>query len=575
MKQYFPILNWLKNYKKDNLSGDISAGLTVGVMLIPQGMAYSMLAGLPPIYGLYAATIPLIIYAIFGTSRQLAVGPVAMVALLISSGVGQLAELGSTEFVALAILLALLVGVIQFLMGVFRLGFMVNFLSHPVIAGFTSAAALIIGFSQLKHLLGINIPRGKVHEIIINVIQNIANINYPTLILGGISILILLSIKKMKRRVPAPLIVVVLGILAVYMFNLTTLGVKIIGEVPSGFPLFEIPNINLNAINLLLPTALTIAFVSFMESIAVAKAIQKKHKDYEIDNNQELIGLGLANIAGAFFKSFPVTGGFSRTAVNDQAGAKSGLAAIISAMLVILTLLFLTEYFYNLPAAILSAIIMVAVFGLIDIKEAKHLWKTDKKDFALFTTTAIGTLLLGIEEGILLGAILSLVVVIYNISYPHIAILGKAKNDNIYRNIARFSEVELVPNTLIVRLDARLYFANISFFKEFIWKQLKIYPNTKNFILDAKAINGLDSSAVHLLVDLIDELELQGIGFFLSNVKGIVRDVIYRSNLINKIGRENIFVNTGEAVDVILERKARSIELSRYAIQSNLETTVE
>lgn len=575
MKQYFPILNWLKNYKKDNLSGDISAGLTVGVMLVPQGMAYSMLAGLPPIYGLYAATIPLIIYAIFGTSRQLAVGPVAMVALLISSGVGQLAALGSTEFVALAILLALLVGVIQFLMGIFRLGFMVNFLSHPVIAGFTSAAALIIGFSQLKHLLGINIPRGKVHEIIINVIQNIANINYPTLILGGISILILLSIKKMKRRVPAPLIVVVLGILAVYMFNLTTLGVKIIGEVPSGFPSFEIPNINLNAINLLLPTALTIAFVSFMESIAVAKAIQKKHKDYEIDNNQELIGLGLANIAGAFFKSFPVTGGFSRTAVNDQAGAKSGLAAIISAMLVVLTLLFLTEYFYNLPSAILSAIIMVAVFGLIDIKEAKHLWKTDKKDFALFTTTAIGTLLLGIEEGILLGAILSLVVVIYNISYPHIAILGKAKNDNIYRNIARFSEVELVPNTLIVRLDARLYFANISFFKEFIWKQLKIYPNTKNFILDAKAINGLDSSAVHLLVDLIDELELQGIGFYLSNVKGIVRDVIYRSNLINKIGRENIFVNTGEAVDVILERKAPSIELSRYAIQSNLETTVE
>ena len=575
MKQYFPILNWLKNYKKDNLSGDISAGLTVGVMLVPQGMAYSMLAGLPPIYGLYAATIPLIIYAIFGTSRQLAVGPVAMVALLISSGVGQLAALGSTEFVALAILLALLVGVIQFLMGIFRLGFMVNFLSHPVIAGFTSAAALIIGFSQLKHLLGINIPRGKVHEIIINVIQNIANINYPTLILGGISILILLSIKKMKRRVPAPLIVVVLGILSVYMFNLTTLGVKIIGEVPSGFPSFEIPNINLNAINLLLPTALTIAFVSFMESIAVAKAIQKKHKDYEIDNNQELIGLGLANIAGAFFKSFPVTGGFSRTAVNDQAGAKSGLAAIISAMLVVLTLLFLTEYFYNLPSAILSAIIMVAVFGLIDIKEAKHLWKTDKKDFALFTTTAIGTLLLGIEEGILLGAILSLVVVIYNISYPHIAILGKAKNDNIYRNIARFSEVELVPNTLIVRLDARLYFANISFFKEFIWKQLKIYPNTKNFILDAKAINGLDSSAVHLLVDLIDELELQGIGFYLSNVKGIVRDVIYRSNLINKIGRENIFVNTGEAVDVILERKAPSIELSRYAIQSNLETTVE
>ena len=550
MRQYFPILDWAKNYKKEYLSGDLSAGLTVGVMLVPQGMAYSMLAGLPPIYGLYASTIPLIIYAIFGTSRQLAVGPVAMVALLVSSGVGALADLGSAEFVGLAILLALMVGVIQFLMGVFRFGFIVNFLSHPVIAGFTSAAALIIGFSQLKHLLGISIPRGKVHETIINVVENFNQINLPTLALGGTAILIILAIKRMKRRIPAPLIVVVLGILAVYLFNLTTIGVKIVGDVPSGFPFFSLPSVDLNALQILLPTALTISFVSFMESIAVAKAIQKKHKDYEIDNNQELIGLGLSNIVGSFFKSFPVTGGFSRTAVNDQAGAKTGLAAIISAILVTLTLLFLTDYFYNLPTAILSAIIMVAVFGLIDIKEAKHLWKTDKKDFSLFMITAIGTLILGIEEGILLGAALSLLVVIYTISYPHIATLGRSSDKHIYRNLKRFDDVEPVPQTLIVRLDARLYFANINYFKDFVWKELKRYPDTKTFILDAKAINGLDSSGVHFLTDFIEELQDRGITFFIVDVKGIVRDVLSRSGLMAIIGEDKICNNIDEVVSM-------------------------
>ncbi|MEL6863060.1 MAG: solute carrier family 26 protein [Bacteroidota bacterium] len=569
-QNYFPIFQWASNYKRENLSGDLSAGLTVGVMLVPQGMAYAMLAGLPPIYGLYASTIPLVLYAIFGTSRQLAVGPVAMVALLISSGVGQLAELGSTEFIDLAILLTLMVGTIQFLMGLFRLGFIVNFLSHPVIAGFTSAAALIIGFSQLKHLLGVDIPRGKVHEIIINVFQNIDQINLPTLTLGGVAIAILLFIKQLKRRIPAPLIVVVLGIVAVYAANLTVVGVKIVGEVPSGFPQFSWPDIQTDALQVLLPTALTIAFVGFMESIAVAKAIQKKHKDYEIDNNQELIGLGLANVFGAFFKSFPVTGGFSRTAVNDQAGAKTGLAAIVSAILVTLTLLFLTDYFYYLPTAILSAIIMVAVFGLIDVKEARHLWKTDRKDFSLFMITAIGTLILGIEEGILLGAILSLLVVIYTISYPHIAVLGRSANAEIYRNISRFDDVAFIPETLIIRLDARLYFANIHYFKDFVWKQIDQYPDTKYFILDAKAINGLDSSGVHLLTDMIADLRQRDITFYMVDVKGIVRDVLVRSGLIQVIGHDKIFNDVEEAVQVITQSKDPSKETKKYAIQSNI-----
>ncbi|MFK7906811.1 MAG: SulP family inorganic anion transporter, partial [Chitinophagales bacterium] len=523
MKKYFPFLDWMLNYKKADLSGDLTAGLTVGVMLIPQGMAYSMLAGLPPIYGLYASTIPLIIYALFGTSRQLAVGPVAMVALLISSGVGGLAELGSAEFISLAILLALMVGIIQFSMGVFRLGFVVNFLSHPVIAGFTSAAALIIGFSQLKHLLGISIPRGKVRETLMNVAQSLDQINMPTLMIGVLAIVILLAIKKINRRIPGPLVVVVLGIAAVLGFNLAEEGVKIVRDVPSGLPVFDIPEWDMVSLKALLPTALTISFVGFMESIAVAKAIQSKHKNYEIVSNQELIGLGLANIFGAFFKAFPTTGGFSRTAVNDQAGAKTGLASIISAVLIVITLLFLTPYFYYLPNAVLAAIIMVAVFGLIDFKEAKHLWQIDKRDFVLFMVTAVGTLILGIEEGILLGAALSILVVIYQVSNPHIAELGKVPGTEQFRNVNRFDNLLQDDEILIVRFDAQLYFANLDYFKEHLQQMEAKKPQLKYVILDAKAISSLDSSAVHVLHDLIENYESRDIKLYIANAIGPVR----------------------------------------------------
>ena len=568
MREYFPILQWLKNYKRENLLGDFSAGLTVGVMLVPQGMAYSLLAGLPPIYGLYAATIPLLIYAIFGTSRQLAVGPVAMVALLISSGIGQLSELGSSEFISLAILLAFLVGFIQLVMGVFKMGFVVNFLSHPVIAGFTSAAALIIGFSQLKHLLGIEIPRGMVHETILNVCHHVTEINFPTLILGVISVLVIFVIKNRKSKLPAPLVVVVLSILGVHFFGLEQWGVKIVGEVPSGFPDLSLPSIKLSSIKSLLPVAFAISFVSFMESIAVAKAIQKKHKDYEIDSNQELIALGLANILGSFFKAFPITGGFSRTAVNNQAGAKTGLAAIVSAALVTLTLVYLTSYFYKLPYAVLSAIIMVAVFGLIDFREAKHLWKTDKKDFSLFLITALGTLFLGIEEGIILGAFLSLILVIYSISYPNIATLGRSSQNRIYKNIDRFDDVFPVPKTLIIRLDARLYFANLNYFKNYVFKKLEKYTDTKYFILDATAINGIDSSGVHFLHDFIQDLKLKNIDFFIVGAKGMIRDVLVKSELIKMIGLNNVCNNADEVIKIINDGVVPNHSLRKYAVES-------
>ncbi len=555
MKKYLPFLDWLFPYDKRNLSGDFSAGLTVGVMLIPQGMAYAMLAGLPPIYGLYASTIPLIVYALLGTSRQLAVGPVAMVSLLISSGVGSLAAIGSPEFVTYAILLAFMIGVIQFVMGIFRLGFIVNFLAHPVISGFTSAAAFIIGFSQLKHLLGINLPRGKVHEILLGVLDHIDKIHLPTLLLGLSAILILLGVKRMKKRIPAPLIVVVLGMMVVYFLGLDDKGVRIVKDIPSGLPSFALPSFDINSISTLMPIALTISFISFMESIAVAKALEAKHKSYQVVPNQELIGLGLANLLGSLFSAFPVTGGFSRTAVNDQSGAKTGLASLFSAGLIIITLLFLTPYFYYLPTAILAAIIFVAIFGLIDFKEARYLWKNDKKDFALFMTTALITLFVGIEQGILTGVVLSIGLLVYNVSYPHIAELGAVPDSWEYRNLSRFDNLEVYEDILIFRFDAQLFFANVGAFKNYIYDKVKYNPKIKHIIVEASVITHLDSSAIHMLSDLKYTLQKRGVQLYFSDVKGPTRDTLKKYGFLNEDNVQNFFLCTKDAVEVIKNDK--------------------
>ena len=544
-----PSLNWLKNYNKNWLNGDISAGLTVGVMLIPQGMAYSMLAGLPPIYGLYAVTIPLIVYALLGTSRQLAVGPVAMVSLLIASGVGKLAEAGSDQYINYAILLAFLVGMIQLLMGVLRLGFLVNFLAHPVIAGFTSAAAIIIGLSQFKHLLGIKVSGEKFTEIFSQIIQQIGQTHFLTFAIGLVAILILLAVKKIHKLIPGPLVVVLMGIFTVIGFGLADQGVKIVGEIPGGLPSFSLFSFDMTSAQLLLPTAFTIAFVGFMESIAVAKAIQAKHKDYELVPNQELIALGAANLAGSVFKSFPVTGGFSRTAVNDQAGAKTGLASIISATLIILTLLFFTSYFYYLPNTVLAAIIIVAVYGLIDFREAKHLFHTDKTDFHLFIASAFGTLLLGIEEGILLGVVLSLGVLIYRVSYPHFAELGVVNNGNGFKNILRFKDAHVQDEILMMRFDAQLYFANANYFHDKVIKTIQLRHQPQFFILDASPISAIDSSAMHVLSDMVVDLRKSGITFLLANAIGPVRDSLEKGGLNDIIGKEHQFLTLKAAYD--------------------------
>lgn len=554
---YIPSLDWIKNYKKEWLSGDISAGLTVGVMLIPQGMAYSMLAGLPPIYGLYAVTIPLIIYALFGTSRQLAVGPVAMVSLLIASGVGQLATAGTDEYLTLAILLAFMVGVIQLAMGTFKLGFLVNFLSHPVIAGFTSAAAVIIGFSQFKHLLGIKVSGEKFVDIFSQIVTQLDKVHIVTFMIGLAAIIILVLVKRIHKLVPGPLIVVLIGILVVYFGGLYENGVKIVGEIPSGLPTFSLFTWDIAAMSGLLPTAFAIAFVGFMESIAVAKAIHAKHKDYTLDSNQELRALGLANIVGSVFKSFPVTGGFSRTAVNDQAGAKTGLASIISALLIVLTLLFFTTYFYYLPNSVLAAIIIVAVYGLIDFKEAKHLWQTDKVDFFLFLAAAAGTLLLGIEEGILLGVALSIGILVYRVSYPHYAELGQLEGGAGFKNVKRFDQSKVTDEIAVLRFDSQLFFANTQYFKDKVNDILAMRENPKYFILDGSSIYHVDSSAIHALTDIIEDLKRDGITFMTANFIGPVRDIFEKSGLNDKIGKDRCFLTLQEAYESALSNVSK------------------
>lgn len=549
LSQFLPIVDTLRNYNSGLFKGDLNAGITVGIMLIPQGMAYSILAGLPPVYGLYASIIPLIIYAIFGTSRQLAVGPVAMVSLLIVAGVGDFAEVGSAQFIQLAILTALGVGVVQFLMGVFRMGFLVNFLSHPVLSGFTSAAALIIGASQIKNLTGVDLSRtNQVQEIIIETISRFTEIEPITATIGIGSIAAIVLIRKWKRTFPSALVVVVAGTLVTALFGLNQYGVAIVGDIPTGLPAFSLEFLNLSDVQILIPTVLIISLVSYMESIAVAKAIANKH-GYKVDANKELIALGAANIGGSFFQAFPTTGGFSRTAVNDQSGANTTIASVMSAVIIALTVLFLTPLFYYLPSAVLAAIIMVAVAGLFDAREMKHLWKTDKRDLAMLLATFVATLALGIEEGIAIGVVLSLVLVIYSSTKPHSTELGRLGNTSNFRNVNRYKNAKVDDEILIYRFDASLYFANVTNFRDTIDSLIrKRGEKLEAIILDVSAINNIDSTGVHTLEELMKELREKGLKLLIAGAIGPVRDKLKRTGMIKQIGKHCFFFDVDNAV---------------------------
>jgi len=548
LQHLIPLKSQITGYGSTQARNDLVAGLTVGVMLIPQGMAYALIAGMPPIYGLYASLVPVLVYAIFGTSRQLSVAPVAMMSLLTAAGVAPLAGDNIERYIALAILLAFMVGVIQFLMGLARFGFLTNFLSHPILAGFTSAAALIIGFSQLKHLLGIDIHRSHhVHEILLQAIQQISAVHGVTLLIGLLSIALLVVLKQWKKSFPGALVVVVLSTLAVWAFALMDTGVHIVGSVPGGLPAISIPELHWADVQALFSTALAIALVGFMESIAVAKVYAAKQR-YEINANQELIGLGLANIFGSFFQSFPTTGGFSRTAVNAQAGATSQVAALVTAGIIGMTLLFLTPLFYYLPKTVLAAIVMVAVWGLVEWKEARYLWRVDRKDFALMLLTFLATLGLGIEQGILVGIAASLIVVLHQSSQPHTAIEGRLPGTNTYRNVERNPDAQTEQGIVVFRVDESLYFANIAFFNEKVRRIVSEKDRVRFLVLNFFPVNRIDSSAAHALKEIVSELRANGTNVSFAGVKGPVLDVMKKAALDKFVGEDNFYLEVHDAV---------------------------
>lgn len=550
LHRWLPALDWMAHYQRKDLRGDLIAGITVAMMLIPQAMSYAMLAGLPPYIGLYASVLPLLAYALFGTSRQLAVGPAAMVALLVASGIGALADVGSERYIMLAILLSLMVGIIQFAMGALRLGYITNFLSHPVISGFTSAAALIIGFSQLQHLVGLPLPRTEnIAETLWLTLSQLNQVNPVTLAIGLGGIVLLLVLKRIDTLLPGAMIAVVLSTLAVWLFDLNNqAGVSIVGTVPSGFPEFAAPRFTLADLPDLLPIAFTISIIGFMESIAVAQKIATQ-KRYEIDANKELIGLGLANLVGAFFKAMPVAGGFGRTAVNANAGANTGLASIITAVLIGIALLVLTPLLYFIPHAILASVIMVAVVSLIDIHEVKHLWRVKRDDLGLLAITFFATLVLGVKIGIFLAVALSMLWFVIKTTRPHYAVLGKLPDTNVYRNIKRHPEAAVTNNVLAIRFDAQFYYGNVSFLKDTL-RQAEKQMNTpvKAVVLDASSINQLDSSADTALHQLLQDYRMRGVDLFFANVKGPVWDVMRRSGFIDELGEDHFQMTTHEAV---------------------------
>ncbi len=573
-QRFLPCSDWLFHYRKRDWPGDAIAGVIVAVMLIPQGMAYALLAGLPPAVGLYASILPLILYALLGTSRVLAVGPVAMVSLMVATGVGELAQPNTPEYLALALVLALMVGVIQLLMGLLRLGFIINFLSHAVIVGFTNAAALIIGMSQLKHLLGVELP--KTHsflELVGAIAHSLPKTNFITFALGLGSILTLLYFKQdlgkwlrqyrfAGRPCPeswvlpltrtGPLFIVVVSILLVSLFSLNNwANVKIVGDIPAGLPPLTMPAFDWRTWQSLWPTALTISFVSFMESIAVAKSLASKRRQ-KIDADQELIGLGAANLGAAFTGGYPVTGGFSRSGVNFAAGANTGLASIITALLIALTVLLLTPLFYYLPQAVLAAVILVAVAGLIDVTTVGQMWRYNKADAISLGVTFFAVLLTGIEAGIFLGVLTSLALYLWRTSRPHMAVVGRIPGTEHFRNVRRH-QVITQPHILAIRVDESLYFANSKYLEDHLQLLIAEKPTLEYLVLICSAINFIDASALESLERFGEDLKEAGVELCLAEVKGPVMDQLERGGFLERLGRDRVFLTPHDAMIALTE----------------------
>ena len=524
---WLPAPAWARSYPRALLRDDVSAGLTVAVLLIPQSMAYATLAGMPPQAGLYAAIVSLVVYAALGTSSFISVAPVAIDSLLVAAAVGPIAQ-GDTEiYVTAAALLAVMTGLIQITLGTARLGALVNFLSVPVISGFTSAAAITIAASQLKDLLGITVDGATGSDFLATVsatVNRIETLHLPTALIATASIVALVAARRIAPKAPAALLTVAAATAAVAWWGLDRDGVRILGEVPSGLPTPRLPPLDAQLVADLAPAALTIALISYTESISTAKAFAARTRQ-RVNPNRELLAIGAANVAAGVFRGFPVAGGFSRGAVNFRAGAKTQLSGVIAAAVLAVAVVFLTPLFFHLPKAALAAVIVVAVASLIDIGGARRLARIRVEDGVALAVTFLATLLVGVAAGLLIGIAFSLAVFIFHTAKPHVAELGRVDGTSTYRNVERWN-THTDERIAVLRMDAPLYFANAKFLADRVQQLIAAHPAVHDVVLVAAGIGDIDASGVQQLIDLDEDLEASGIRLHLVNVIGPVRDVL-------------------------------------------------
>ena len=564
LRKTFKIAEWLPNYDSSKFGGDLTAGLTTGVMFIPQGMAYAVIAGVPPIYGLYAGVIPLLIYPLLGTSKNLSIGPVAIDMLIVAAGVSLLAEPNTDNYITLTILLTMMAGGLQLLMGSMRLGSVLNIFSRPVIAGFTLAAPIIIAFSQVNNLLGIELSQTQYIFVIIEELsRELDQIHWHTFTWGIIAIAIMAFFRYVKPIFPISVVILGISILISWIVGADQLGILLVGDIPTGLPGLSLPAINFNNMRELLPTALTLALVQFMSVASLGQTFAKRH-NYIIDANHELVAIGASNFFGSFFKSIPVSGSFSRSAASEQANVQTPLANIITSVVIIATLLFLTPIFYFLPMPILAAIIIVSALNLIDIGEFKFLYKTKRSEAFIAIFTAACTLLIGIQEGILLGIVASMLHMLYKYSRPNVAELGVIPGTRLFKNLERNPEAKPINGLMILRVDASFSFVNADFFRDYIIKKSREQnESTRYVIIDGSTINTLDTTAVEQIKMMVGTLKNWDIELYITGLKGPIRDVIEDSGLRDFVGDNHFYRDPHEAVSHILERIDKEDKSSR------------
>lgn len=543
-----PAYGWLKNYKRADLSKDVLAGLIVAVMLVPQGMAYALLAGLPPVYGLYASTVPAVVYALFGTSRHMPVGPPALMALLTFAGVSELARPGTQEFVSYALLLALMAGGLQLTLGLLRMGFVTDFVPRPVLSGFIYASAVVIALGQAGNLLGVEVPAdGSTVETAAVLVSRLGEAHPETLTLGVAGVATLVLVSRWMPRLPGPLLVAAGGIVAVYVLDLENRGVGIVGDVPRGLPALSVPPLDFEVARTLVPAALAVALVGYVESISVAKVIAARER-YRVDADAELRALGLANVSAAFSSGFPVAGSFSRTAVQYGSGARTQLASVVTASAIVLTLLFLTPLFYFLPDAALAAIVLVAVYGLLDLGEIRRTFGISKVDGAAMLVTFAATLLVGVEEGIIAGSVFALLAFVRRTAYPEVTELGYVPARDAFLGLRSHPDAATFPEALIVRLDARLYYANVPFFERWLAGAAANRPDLRWIVIDCRGVNGVDVTAVEGLEDLISDYRARDVTVLLTHVKLQVRERLQSAGWDEKFEKDILHPTTRDAL---------------------------